>query len=99
MPRRPRTNVPDLAAEADQAPDQGAELTDDALARQALRAILADALAPAAARQAAARTILELTGALGRNALPPRDPNRPLTELTLADLEAELALHSGDPPE
>jgi hypothetical protein len=99
MPRRPRNDVPDLAAQPDQGATLGADLSDDALAKAALRAILADPLSPAAARQAAARTILELTGALGRNALPPRDPTRPLTELSLAELEAELATESGIPPE
>jgi hypothetical protein len=98
MARRPHNVVPDLTAQPDQGGALGAELSDDALAKAALRAILADPLSPAAARQAAARTILELTGALGRNALPPRDPGRPLTELTLAELEAELGAEPGDPP-
>jgi hypothetical protein len=61
------------------------------LAKQALRDVLADRQAPAAARAAAARTILELNGALGRNAAPPIDTSRPTVELSRAEMEAELA--------
>lgn len=68
------------------------ELSDDAeLAKQALRDVIRDANAPAAAKAQAARTLAELAGAIGRNAKPPADAGRPLGELTRADLEAELA--------
>jgi hypothetical protein len=75
-------------------------ITDSAdldLAREALRDVLTDRQAPAAARAAAARTMLELNGALGRNAAPPIDPSKPTSELSRADLLAELqALGAAD---
>lgn len=61
------------------------------LARKALREVMRDAGAPAAARAAAARTMLELNGALGRNAAAPIDTSRPTSELSRDDLLAELA--------
>lgn len=64
---------------------------DADLARQALRAILKDAAAPAPARAAAARTLAEMAGALGRHAAPPAPLGRPISEATRAELEAELA--------
>lgn len=66
------------------------------LAKEALRAVLRDGAAPAAARAAAARTMLELNGALGRNAAPPIDVGKPTSELSRAELEAELATLAGD---
>lgn len=67
------------------------EQDDMALAKTALREVMQDATAPAAARAAAARTVLELTGALGRHAAAPIDPSRPTSELSRGDLLAELA--------
>jgi hypothetical protein len=61
------------------------------LAKEALRDVMRDGSAPAAARAAAARTMLELNGALGRNAGVPIDPSRPTSELSRGDLLAELA--------
>lgn len=72
----------------------GGTIKDDQdleLAKQALRDVLSDGAAPAAARAAAARTMLELNGALGRNAAPLVDPSKPTVEMSRADLEAELA--------
>ena len=66
-------------------------LDDLELAKQALRDVLQDGTAPAAARAAAARTMLELNGALGRNAAPPIDSGKGTSELSRAELEAELA--------
>lgn len=60
------------------------------LAKQALRDVLSDPATPAAARAAAARTMLELVGALGRNAPPPVDPAKGTSEMSRAALEAEL---------
>jgi len=58
----------------------------------ALRAALADPDAPAAAKVQAARTLLEVTGALGRHAAPPPATDiKPTSALTRAELEAELA--------
>ncbi len=75
-------------------------ILDDAdldLAKQALRDVLTDAQAPANARAAAARTMLELGGALGRHAAPPVDPPRPTGELSRGALEDELrALQAAD---
>lgn len=71
-----------------------ADLAD---AKTALRDVMTDREAPAAARAAAARTMLELGGALGRHAAPPVDSSRPTSELSRADLEAELrALDAAD---
>lgn len=64
---------------------------DEALAREALRAVAGDSQAPPAARAQAARTLLELVGALGRHAAPPVQDTRPLSDLSAADLRAELA--------
>jgi hypothetical protein len=69
-----------------------ADLDDIDIAKEALRAVMLDPTAPAAARAAAARTVLELNGALGRNAAPPIDPSKPTSELSRGDLLAELAL-------
>ena len=64
---------------------------DAELVRKSLRAILRDDLASAAAKASAARTLAEITGILGRNAKPPSDGGKPLTEMTRSELEAELA--------
>lgn len=72
---------------------QDTEAADDvSLAKQALRELLTDKLTPAAARASAARTLLELNAALGKNAKPENTPgSKPLNELSRAELEAELS--------
>lgn len=67
------------------------QTSDTDLARLALRQVAEDQAAPPAARAQAARTLLELSGALGRHAPPPVTDTRPLTDLSAADLRAELA--------
>ncbi len=71
------------------------ENEDETLARQALRSVLNDPTAPAAARAQAARTLLELAGKLGRNSEPPRRADGPLSIMSRADLEDELAAITG----
>lgn len=64
----------------------------DAGAEQALRALLSRPDAPAAAVATAARTLLELEGRLGRHAVPEKAlENKPLHEMTEAEIDAELA--------
>jgi len=73
------------------------DVDDLELAKQALRDVLQDGAAPAAARAAAARTMLELNGALGRHAAPTIHPGKPTSELSRDELEAELeALSAAD---
>lgn len=67
------------------------QLSDQELARQALREVCGDTNAPPAARAQAARTLAEMAGALGRHALAPVTDTRPLTDLSAAELRAELA--------
>lgn len=59
--------------------------------KKILRDLLSDPDAPSSARAAAARTLAELSGALGRHAPPPAPPARPVAQMTLAEIEAELA--------
>lgn len=67
------------------------------LAKDALRQVLRDNQAPAAARAAAARTMLEVNGLLGRNATTPIDAGKPTSELSRDDMLAELAaLNAGE---
>ena len=67
-------------------------LSDDAdLAKETLRQVCRDPDAPAAARAQAARTLAEMSGAIGRNARPAPEAGKPVNELTRAELEAELA--------
>lgn len=68
---------------------------DAALIRATLREIMADPASPAAARAQAARTLAEMTGLLGRHAAPPAEKGKPLAEMTLAELEAELRAADG----
>lgn len=61
-------------------------------AEKALLEVANDLTAPSAARAAAARTLLEMVGAIGRNSSPSGDPkSRSLGELSGGDLEAEIA--------
>jgi hypothetical protein len=68
------------------------------LSRKALRDVLTSAGAPAAAKAQAARTLLELSGEL-KNAKPPADPAKPITDMTRSELEAELARISAGLPQ
>ena len=65
-------------------------MDDERVARAALREILEDKAAPAAARAAAARTLLELAGRLGPRARDGGDELPNAFEMTRADLNAEL---------
>ena len=70
---------------------------DETLARQALRAILADATAPAAAKASAARTLAEMAGALrGANRAGDGLPNA--FEMSREDINAELHGLAGRKP-
>jgi hypothetical protein len=67
------------------------------IAQQALVEIASDPDAPSAARASAARTLLEMEGAIGRNQTPPSvTEDRPLSSLSRADLEAELSRLQGN---
>jgi len=59
-----------------------------------LLAICEDQNAPPAARAQAARTLGEVMGMIGRNAVPP-EADKPLSGMSGADLRAELARVSG----
>ena len=56
----------------------------------ALIRVVDDQAAPAAAVAQASRTLLELNGLIGAKAKPPADTGRPVSEMTLAEIEAEL---------
>lgn len=62
-----------------------------ALALDTLQAVCRDENAPAAARAAAARTLLEIEGAIGRHAVPPKPQDKPLSGMSRAELIADLA--------
>lgn len=62
---------------------------DLSLARRALRAILVDASAPAAAKASAARTLAELAGGLGPNRLQAPGDLAPF-EMSRDEIAAEL---------
>jgi hypothetical protein len=66
-------------------------LTDEEIARRALRDILADATAPAAAKASAARTLAEMSGAIGRHSRPGGDDLANAFEMSREDINAELA--------
>lgn len=61
------------------------------IATLALLAVSSDRNAPAAARAGAARTLLESLGDIGRLQEIARASERPLSELTLSELDAEIA--------
>jgi hypothetical protein len=68
--------------------------TRDELRETAIRSLVdvsADKTAPPAARAAAARTILESIGDIGRLQETQRSAEKPLTELTAAELDQEIA--------
>lgn len=67
-----------------------------AVALNALLDVASDQEAPAAARQAAARSLLELVGDLGRGSVSMRERElRDLTELSPEELQAELEAARG----
>lgn len=74
---------------------QDTDVTDLDLAKKTLRDLMVSGETPAAAKAQAARTLLELIGALGRNAKPPADSDKPVNEMTRAELEVELAAQGG----
>ena len=94
MSARPKTPKPQTKIDTLPAgpglPDT-AEL--QAVALSALKAVAEDTDAPAAAKAAAARTLLEYTGGIGRHAEPPPSVSRtkPLSEMSLAELDAAIA--------
>jgi hypothetical protein len=61
------------------------------LATQALMSVAGDANAPPAARAAAARTLLESIGDIGRLQELSRQAEKPLSQLTAAELDQEIA--------
>ena len=61
------------------------------VATNALLAVAGDQKAAPAARAAAARTLLESLGDIGRLQEIARANERPLTELSLSELDAEIA--------
>ena len=68
-----------------------AEKTLEELALDALRAVAGDSTAPAAARAAAARTLLEACGKLGRNQEIIADTkDKDLSTMSLSDLDKEI---------
>lgn len=69
-----------------QAANHPADASDADIARTALRDIARDPAAPAAARASAARTLAEISGAIGRHSEKPRD-NKDITEMDEGELE------------
>ena len=67
-------------------------LDNKALCVAVLREICADKAAPAQSRQAAARSLAELAGLIGRNSEPERDlAGKALSDMTAHELDAEIA--------
>lgn len=72
----------------------GRQPTKEDLRREAvaaLRAVAKDKAAPAAARAAAARTLLESIGDIGRLQELARAGEKPLTELSPGEIDQEIA--------
>lgn len=67
-------------------------MSDDlkAIAIATLKAVANDEKAPAAARAAAARTLLEMIGAIGRLQVPESGSETSLAEMSASDLDAEI---------
>lgn len=88
-------DTPDTA----QGPRQGVldPLELQRVALGALAEVAQDANSPSAAKAAAARTLLEYCGAIGRHAPEPptKAQAKPLSEMTLAELDAAIAAHGG----
>ena len=66
-------------------------MSDLDLAKICLRNLMLDPNTPAAAKAQAARTFLEMIGAIGRHAEPPKDAGRPIGEMTREEMLAELS--------
>lgn len=67
--------------------------TREEIERKAVTALIRvvdDTSAPAAAVAQASRTLLELNGLIGAKAKPPADTGRPVSEMTLAQIEEEI---------
>jgi len=62
----------------------------------ALQLIVCDATAPAAARVAAARTLLEMSGRIGKHQPKPAAGSLRPGEMSLSEIDAELAASAGD---
>jgi hypothetical protein len=60
------------------------------IATMALLEVARDSKAPAAARAAASRTLLETTGRIGRLQTNVREGGKPLSEMSAGDLEDEI---------
>lgn len=74
-------------------------LTDVAmaeLAKVALASVLSDPGAPAAAKASAARTVLEMVGALGASARK-GGVSRSVSEMTADEIDAEISRLTNDP--
>lgn len=69
--------------------------SDRDLVLQTLRGVCLDDDAPAAARAQAARSLAEIVGLLGRLQASPLEAGRSMTELSAAELDAEIARLSG----
>lgn len=67
-----------------------------ALAKAALASVLSDPGAPAAAKASAARTVLEMAGALGAGARR-GGVSRSVSEMTADEIDAEIARLTNDP--
>lgn len=65
-------------------------LDDHQLVVFSLRSILIDPTSSPASKASAARTLAEINGQLGKNAKPPAETGKPLSEMTRDELEAEL---------
>jgi hypothetical protein len=61
-----------------------------AIAIATLESVCSDANAPAAARAAASRTLLEMMGLIGRLQAPEATRETPLSEMSASDLDREL---------
>lgn len=73
------------------------ETTDlERVAIEALRDVASDRKAPAAARAAAARTLLETVGRIGRLQTTAPADQRPLHEMSAADLASEISRLRGE---
>jgi hypothetical protein len=66
-------------------------INNQEIAVQTLRSVMADEAAPAAAKAQAARTLLELEGALGKHQAPPTSERQDLSAMSRSELLAELA--------
>lgn len=78
------------------APSLMAKVPDEELPKETLQSICRDEKAPAAARAQAARTLLELSGAL-KNTVSP--DTKSASEVTLAELDERIAALDTETPD